>query len=375
MAGIYLHIPFCKQACHYCDFHFSTSTKNQDKVVDAMEKEIELRQDYLQDKSIETIYFGGGTPSLLSKSQLEKLLLKIHSVYDVEQDVEITLEVNPDDLNAEKLFELKQAGINRLSIGIQSFFNRDLTFMNRSHNVSQAIECVKNAQKVGFDNITIDLIYGIPNQTNEEWERNLLQAINLNVQHISSYCLTVEPKTALAHMVKKKQVIQVTDEVAEQQFNMLVQVLGDNGLEQYEISNFAKEGFISQHNSNYWRGVKYIGVGPSAHSFDGHSRQWNVANNNLYLKALENDKLDFEKEILTENQRYNEYILTSLRTKWGTNENFIFNNFDQKMTNFFKKESKKQQKEGFLLKNDENYVLSAKGKFLADRLASDLFYL
>ena len=210
MAGIYLHIPFCKQACHYCDFHFSTSTQNQDNVVDAIIAEIELRQEYLKDKSIETIYFGGGTPSLLTQEQVKKLLDKIRIVYTVDQNAEITLEANPDDLNHIKLEQLKQAGINRLSIGIQSFIERDLSFMNRSHTKDQAIKCVANAQTMGFNNITIDLIYGVPNQTNEEWRNNLRQAISLNVQHISSYCLTVEPKTTLAHMVKKKQVFQST---------------------------------------------------------------------------------------------------------------------------------------------------------------------
>ena len=375
MAGIYLHIPFCKQACHYCDFHFSTSTQNQDKVVDAIIAEIELRQGYLKDKSIETIYFGGGTPSLLTQEQVKKLLDKILIVYTVDQNAEITLEANPDDLNHIKLEQFKQAGINRLSIGIQSFIERDLSFMNRSHTKDQATKCVANAQAMGFNNITIDLIYGVPNQTNEEWRNNLRQAISLNVQHISSYCLTVEPKTTLAHMVKKKQVLQVTDEVAEKQFKMLIETLAENGFEQYEISNFAKDGFISLHNSNYWKGVEYIGLGPSAHSFDGTSRQWNVANNNRYMKSLENGKLDFEREILTEEQKYNEYILTALRTKWGIDENEIIQRFSLKISDFFQKEVKKHQNDGFLTQNEKLFVLTKKGKFLADRIASDLFYI
>ena len=375
MAGIYLHIPFCKQACHYCDFHFSTSTQNQDKVVDAIIAEIELRQGYLKDKSIETIYFGGGTPSLLTQEQVKKLLDKVRIVYTVDQNAEITLEANPDDLNHIKLEQLKQAGINRLSIGIQSFRERDLFFMNRSHTKDQAIKCVANAQALGFDNITIDLIYGVPNQTNEEWRKNLLQAISLNIQHISSYCLTVEPKTTLAHMVKQKQVFQVTDEFAEKQFYMLIETLAENGFEQYEISNFAKDGFISLHNSNYWKGVEYIGLGPSAHSYDGTSRQWNVANNNRYMNSLENRKLDFEREILTEEQKYNEYILTTLRTKWGIDENEIIQRFSLKIIDFFQKEVKKHQNDGFLTQNEKLFVLTKKGKFLADRIASDLFYI
>ena len=375
MAGIYLHSPFCKQACHYCDFHFSTSTQNQDKVVDAIIAEIELRQGYLKDKSIETIYFGGGTPSLLTQEQVKKLLDKVRIVYTVDQNAEITLEANPDDLNHIKLEQLKQAGINRLSIGIQSFRERDLFFMNRSHTKDQAIKCVANAQALGFDNITIDLIYGVPNQTNEEWRKNLLQAISLNIQHISSYCLTVEPKTTLAHMVKQKQVFQVTDEFAEKQFKMLIETLAENGFEQYEISNFAKDGFISLHNSNYWKGVEYIGLGPSAHSYDGTSRQWNVANNNRYMNSLENRKLDFEREILTEEQKYNEYILTTLRTKWGIDENEIIQRFSLKIIDFFQKEVKKHQNDGFLTQNEKLFVLTKKGKFLADRIASDLFYL
>ncbi len=375
MAGIYLHIPFCKQACHYCDFHFSTSTQNQDDIINAIISEIELREGYLKDKLIETIYFGGGTPSLLTGGQVKKMLDKIREVYSVGQNAEITLEANPDDLNYIKLEQLKQVGINRLSIGIQSFIERDLSFMNRSHTKDQATKCVSNAQAIGFDNISIDLIYGVPNQTNEEWRNNLRQAISLNIQHISSYCLTVEPKTTLAHMVKKKQVLQVTDEVAEKQFKMLIETLAENGFEQYEISNFAKGGFISLHNSNYWKGVEYIGLGPSAHSFDGNSRQWNFANNNRYMKSLENANLDFEREILTEEQKYNEYILTNLRTKWGLDENQIIQRFSLKISDFFQKEVKKHQKDGFLIQNQKLFKLTNKGQFLADRIASDLFYI
>jgi len=375
VAGIYLHIPFCKQACHYCDFHFSTSTQNQDDIINAIISEIELREGYLKDKLIETIYFGGGTPSLLTGGQVKKMLDKIREVYSVGQNAEITLEANPDDLNYIKLEQLKQVGINRLSIGIQSFIERDLSFMNRSHTKDQATKCVSNAQAIGFDNISIDLIYGVPNQTNEEWRNNLRQAISLNIQHISSYCLTVEPKTTLAHMVKKKQVLQVTDEVAEKQFKMLIETLAENGFEQYEISNFAKGGFISLHNSNYWKGVEYIGLGPSAHSFDGNSRQWNFANNNRYMKSLENANLDFEREILTEEQKYNEYILTNLRTKWGLDENQIIQRFSLKISDFFQKEVKKHQKDGFLIQNQKLFKLTNKGQFLADRIASDLFYI
>lgn len=374
MAGIYFHIPFCKKACHYCDFHFSTTTKNKQAIVDAMLIELEQRKNYLPNQDISTIYFGGGTPSLLSSDQLIQLLKKVSELFDVDLSAEITLEANPDDLTEEKLKELKSIGINRLSIGIQSFYDRDLQWMNRSHNADQAMDCVRTAQDLGFENITIDLIYGIPNQTIEEWQSNLDKAIALNVPHISSYCLTVEPKTALAHKVKNQEVKIVEDEVAEIQFRMLIKTLSENGFEQYEISNFAKDVYLSKHNSNYWKGEHYLGIGPSAHSFNGISRQWNVANNNQYVKAVEQNLPCFEVEVLTKEQQYNEYILTTLRTKWGVDEDYIFDHFGQKMIDYFKKSSKNYRESEFLLKNGSTNILSEKGKFLADRIASDLFY-
>lgn len=375
MAGIYVHIPFCRKACHYCDFHFSTTTNRQQEMVDYLTKELVLRKDYLDQQPISTIYFGGGTPSLLTAEQLSQILTQIQTTFQVVEDVEITLEANPDDLSKDKLTQLKNSGINRLSVGIQSFIDRDLIWMNRSHSVSQAKQCITDAQSIGIRNITIDLIYGIPQQSEDEWKQNLEIALSMDVQHISSYCLTVEPKTALAHMVKNKQVKQVEDEVAEQRFNVLIDTLADHGFEQYEISNFALAGYESKHNTNYWRGIHYLGIGPSAHSFDGKSRQWNVANNNIYISSIAENKVHFEEEQLTEIQQYNEYILTTLRTKWGINKGHIMTNFSKDIVDFFKREAQKQQKSGFLNESKDSYLLASKGKFLADRVASDLFYI
>ncbi|MDA9563393.1 radical SAM family heme chaperone HemW [Flavobacteriales bacterium] len=375
MAGIYVHIPFCKKACHYCDFHFSTTTNRQQEMVDSISKELVIRKDYLNQQPIETIYFGGGTPSLLTAAQLNQIINQINTSFNVVEDAEITLEANPDDLCKEKLIQLKKAKINRLSVGIQSFIDRDLKWMNRSHSATQAKQCITDAQEIGINNITIDLIYGIPQQSESEWQQNLGTALSLGIQHISSYCLTVEPKTALAHMVKKKEVKQVQDEVAAHQFTTLIDTLAAHGIEQYEISNFSVPGCESKHNTNYWRGVHYLGVGPSAHSFDGNSRQWNVANNNKYLSSIAENTVNFEQEELTEIQKYNEYVLTTLRTKWGIDKKYVLTQFSNEIVDFFQKEAQKQIKNGVLNKIDHHYVLTAKGKFLADRIASDLFYI
>jgi len=373
MAGIYIHIPFCKKACHYCDFHFSTSLKNKEALVTALCKEIELRKDYMGSKNISTIYFGGGTPSLLSKEELDKILNTISNHFTVATDAEITLEANPDDLTEEKIAELKQAGINRLSIGIQSFVDEHLALMNRSHNAKQAIDAVKNAQKAGIKNISIDLIYGLPDLPINKWRDNIEQAFNLGVPHISAYCLTIEKKTALNHMVQKKQITLPNDAETSEQFYMLIEESVKHGFTHYEISNFGKEGMYSRHNSSYWKNESYLGIGPSAHSYNGSSRQWNISNNALYIKGIEAGEAVFEIENLTEADKFNEYVMTGLRTIWGINLDYVKTSFGEDILQELIQDSKPYIDSGYMQQNRENVTLTQKGKLIADKIASDLF--
>lgn len=374
MSGIYIHIPFCKQACTYCDFHFSTSTKNKEELVRAIVAEIELRKNYLSNKHIQTIYFGGGTPSILNEKDVFLILDKLYKTYTVSNDAEITLECNPDDLNNEKLKELKRLEINRLSIGLQSFDDAELKWMNRAHTAQESESSVKRAQDRGFENITIDLIYGSKFSTLQNWKKTLDKAISLDVQHISSYNLTIEDKTKLGHDFKHQKEQAIDDEKSAELFLEMVERLERNKFIQYEISNFGKEGFFSRHNSNYWKGEHYIGLGPSAHSFDGSSRQWNIKNNNLYIKYInETNNEYFEREELSETERFNEYILTSLRTIWGVDANYLKQNFKAEFyKNFETVANQYIQKEHLTLTNN-CYTLTNSGKLLADRIASDLF--
>jgi oxygen-independent coproporphyrinogen-3 oxidase len=374
MSGIYIHIPFCKQACNYCDFHFSTSLNNKANLVSSIIKELDYRINYLPDKKIETIYFGGGTPSLLSEKETHLILEKIHKLYDVSSAPEITLECNPDDLSTAKLQELKSLNINRLSIGLQSFDEEELKWMNRAHTASESEASVKRAQDKGFENITIDLIYGSKFSNLSNWKTTLNKAIALDVKHISSYNLTVEEKTKLGHDVTKKKEQLIDDEKSAELFLEMVERLQKSNFIHYEISNFGKENFFSKHNSNYWKGSYYLGLGPSAHSFDGESRQWNVSNNNSYIQKISaNDAGYFEKEILTENNRFNEYILTSLRTIWGVNLDYLSAHFNADFVSTFKKEVALFIKDETITLKDNAYILTNKGKLLADKIASDLF--
>lgn len=374
MSGIYIHIPFCKQACNYCDFHFSTSLKNKAELVNSILTEIELRKNYLSDKNIQTIYFGGGTPSLLNERETFLILEKIFRTYNVSNDAEITLECNPDDLSEQKLKELKRAEINRLSIGLQSFNEEELKWMNRAHTARESEDCVKRAQDKGFENITIDLIYGSKFSTLGNWKNTLNKAIELQVQHISSYNLTIEDKTKLGHDFKLKKEAAIDDEKSSEMFLEMVERLERNGFIHYEISNFGKEGFFSQHNSNYWKGVHYIGYGPSAHSFDGTSRQWNIPNNNTYIKHIhEGSDKYFEKEILTEKERFNEYMLTSLRTIWGIDSNYLKQQFNEEYIKSFLNQVEVYLKDESMILKNNAYILTNKGKLLADRIASELF--
>jgi len=373
MAGIYIHIPFCKQACHYCDFHFSTSLQNKSSFLNALKKEIALRKKYLENETISTIYFGGGTPSLLSKIELMDIFDTLNQHFMIHPEAEITLEANPDDLTELKINELKDTPINRLSIGIQSFYDEDLKLMNRAHSSEEALKAVKVAVENGFENIAIDLMYGIPTLTHHNWRNNLQIAFALNIKHISAYCLTVEPKTALAHQVKTGSVKNVDEQHSSEQFEIMLEAMHKNDFVQYEISNFCKEGAYSKHNSSYWLKEKYLGLGPSAHSFNGSSRQWNVSNNALYIQSLDKGELNFEKEELTINQCYNEYILTSLRTIWGIDLDYLEQAFGSRYLSFFITDAEPYIQSGHVLNEEKKIYLSDKGKLIADKISSDLF--
>lgn len=373
-AGIYIHIPFCKQACHYCDFHFSTSLKKKEEMIAAIIKEIGLRKNELGNTVIQTIYFGGGTPSVLSNEEIHGIIKAVYDNFTVVPEPEITLEANPDDLSPARIADLSESPVNRLSIGIQSFFEEDLKLMNRAHNVKQAEECIAEAVKY-FDNISIDLIYGIPDMSNKRWLTNIEKALSYGVPHISSYALTVEPKTALSTFIQKGLVAPPSDEVAQEHFLLLAECLASHGFIHYELSNFGKQGYFSQNNTAYWLGKKYLGIGPSAHSYNGSSRSWNIANNTLYLKSMQNNELPSETEILTMTDRYNEYVMTGLRTIWGVSAARVKNEFGTLYYDYLHKQSKHFITNGLLYFDDGVLKTTPKGKFLADGIASDLFFI
>lgn len=375
MAGIYVHVPFCKQACHYCDFHFSTSVKTKPAVLHGMVEEMKLRADYLKGETVSTLYFGGGTPSILKAQELQTLIETAKSIFPFEKEIELTLEANPDDISQEKLEAWKASGVNRLSIGIQSFDDKNLQWMNRAHNSHEALQCIEWAHELAFDNISIDLIYGLPNLKNEEWEAELKKAIGLGIQHISAYCLTVEPDTALGHWVKSGKQKPIDEDAANKQFQRMVEVLSQAGFEQYEVSNFAKKGFESKHNTAYWLGVPYVGIGPSAHSFNKVSRAWNVSNNPNYSKKLAEGVLPITIEVLSKEDKFNEYLMTALRTKWGLNFGKILSEFDFDFkTHFATQIESLFEKEHAVLTTD-GIRLTKKGLFFADGIASDFFIL
>ena len=374
MSGIYIHIPFCKQACHYCDFHFSTSLKKKDEMVLALAKEIALRATEFKDEVVETIYFGGGTPSILEIQDLRFLIDEVYRNYTVAENPEITVEANPDDLTEIRIIELSQNKINRLSIGIQSFFEDDLKLMNRAHNSAEAKKCLEIATQY-FDNISIDLIYGVPGMSNEKWMQNIETALSFNVPHISSYALTVEPKTALHSFIQKGIIPPPDDEVAQKHFHLLVDKLEQNGFIHYELSNFGKSTYLSKNNSSYWLGKKYIGIGPSAHSYNGISRSWNISNNTLYLKSISENILPSETETLTKTDRYNEYVMTGLRTIWGISLDRIEREFGKTYLDYLNKQSYNYIEDHFLFVDDNILRTTKIGKFLSDGIASDLFML
>lgn len=381
MAGIYIHIPFCRSACTYCNFHFLVSHKYIESYVQALTTEIKLRNEYLMPfcgiedgkPIIHTLYFGGGTPSQLSIAQLTAILATIKESYSFKQDIEITFETNPDDLSKDYLEALYNIGINRLSIGIQSFNAEDLQYLNRVHTSQKAIESILLAKTAGFNNITIDLIYGIPTSNEKIWKQNIETFLSLDIPHLSAYCLTVEPKTILDYKIRKKATTSPDEILAIQQFKFLLEFMQSRHYHHYEISNFAKEGFHSQHNTAYWKGLPYLGLGASAHSYNGYSRQWNINNTTEYIKSINENILPFERECLTPNDKYNEYILTNLRTSWGCDLDEVYKRFGRDYYELLRDKMEPFINKGMLHLKDQKLLLSGEGKLIADAITSELF--
>ena len=376
MAGIYIHIPFCKSKCNYCDFYSETThNKNTiDSYIIALQKEIDLRISYLQNSKIETIYFGGGTPSVLSANQINTIFDKINDSFTISKNLEFTFEANPDDINLSYLKNLKKhTKINRLSIGLQSFFDDDLKLMNRRHNVLQSKKAIRDAQKVGFDNISGDLIYGLPKMTTQKWEQNLNAFFELNLQHLSAYHLTYESGTMFYKWLKNKNISEISENKSIEQFEVLMKKAEENNFIHYEISNFGKTNYLSKHNSNYWNRAKYMGLGTSAHSYNGQEREWNISNLNKYVNSIFENKLPSEKEILSSQDKLNEYIMTSLRTSEGVNFDYLKTNFEQKEVLDIETKLNKKLETEFIQKTNNFYSLTKKGQFISDSIILDLF--
>lgn len=371
MAGIYIHIPYCRKVCYYCDFHFTVSFRDVNPMLSAVIRELEERKDYLQGETVDTIYFGGGTPSAIDFDKIRLILDTIHKNYSISPTPEITLEANPDDLHPTYFRNIKAIGINRLSIGIQSFLERDLKWMNRRHSAEKSVESVKFAYEHGFENINIDLIYGIPGLTREEWRYNLDQFFKLHIPHLSAYHLTIEPKTVFGVRKKRGQFAEITEDESVAQFEILLEETAKNGYLHYEISNFAREGFFSRHNLGYWENKIYLGAGPSAHSFDGSTRRWNTKSHTEYIRKAGTGEKYYEEEILTPDERFNDYILTRLRTMWGINIPEIEKNFGNSYASDVQKTAREYSY--YLVMEKDNIRLNNKGKFIADRIASEFF--
>lgn len=364
MSGIYIHIPFCKQVCYYCDFHFSVSLKLKSRLIENLNKELIQRKDYLKNQNVETIYFGGGSPSVLDKDEIKRLLKTIQDNYKVVSQPEITFEANPDDLTREYIQDLRENQVNRLSIGIQSFEDVDLKLMNRRHTALEAENCIKLCKEAGFSNINIDLMYGIPGMSLETWEKNLKTAFSLGVQHLSAYHLIIEPQTVFGYYLRKKSLFPVDENTSVEQYRILLRETLKQGYIHYEISNFALEGCFSKHNCNYWNGTTYLGIGPSAHSFNGISRQWNCANNSRYIEGMEKGFKISEKEILDEKAKFNDYMLTSLRTMWGADLDYIGRHFGQNTVDYCLKTAEKFGSS--IVKTDNKLILTDEAKFISD---------
>ncbi|WP_372774548.1 radical SAM family heme chaperone HemW [Mangrovibacterium sp.] len=375
MAGIYIHIPFCKTKCHYCDFYKSTDFASRPDFLTALHLEIASRKNEILGEEIESIYFGGGTPSVLKVAEISGIVERIASVYSVSPQAEITMECNPDDLTADYLGELKASPVNRLSIGTQSFNDRDLKSMNRRHNGKQAVNAVSEAQKAGFSNISIDLIYGLPQQTLEAWIDNVEQAIALNVQHISAYHLTYHEGTVFYDYLKNGKIKELPDELSFDQFKWLKSALEKAGFEHYEISNFACNGLYSKHNKAYWERKAYLGFGPSAHSFDLKTRRWNVSSLRNYLEAFEQRKPNWETEVLSQQDQYNDYVITSLRTQWGISDHYLLTNFEPRFEKHFKAEAQQFITSNHLVVEEGTYKLTTEGLFISDRIMEQLLFI
>ncbi len=373
MAGIYIHIPFCKSKCAYCNFFSLASESKINDYVEALKKEIVLRKNYLGGETVKTIYFGGGTPSLLSVKNIEEILELLNKNYEIVSSPEITLEINPDTIDREKMSSLKKIGVNRKSVGIQSFDDEDLRYLGRRHDSRHAMQVLEDLKQTDFEKITLDLIYGMPTLTEEKWNKNLDIFFSTGITHLSAYALTVEPKTILGQRIEKGELQSVSEEETIRHYNILVERTKGNGFEHYEISNFAKEGFRSQHNSIYWRDEKYLGLGPSAHSYDGKSRQWNISNLTKYIQLVGDAELFYEKEILSTEDKFNEYVMTSLRTSWGCDIEKIERDYGKSYAHHFLKNIKKYLENGEMLKENNTYSLSEEGKLFADGIAADLF--
>ncbi len=373
MAGLYVHIPFCKQVCHYCDFHFSTNQQVKTELVEQIAHELLLQKDYLQGEPLETIYLGGGTPYLLAAAELDILFSAIHKNYKVSTTPEITVEANRDDLTPEKLRELKPFGVNRLSIGIQSFDEAVLRFLNRAHTANEAVECVELARNAGIKNISIDLIYSIPGQPEEVLKKNLDKAFALLPTHISAYSLTIEEKTVFGKWAKQGKLVAMDDDKATAQFELVMDSLTRQGYQHYEISNYCLPGYESKHNTSYWQQKKYLGVGPSAHSFNTLSRQFNINNNHLYIKNIKEGKVPFEREILTTQNKINEYLFTSLRTKHGCSLTLLANQYGHDLLKVNDHYISQLLKKELITLTGDTIILTRAGKLLADQIASDLF--
>ena len=371
MAGIYIHIPFCKQACNYCNFYFSTSLHFKDKLIDALIKEIDLQKNYLNGETVSSIYFGGGTPSILSSNEIQKILIKIQETFELDKTMEITLEGNPDDLSIQKLHALYEIGINRLSIGTQSFIEEDLRFMNRVHSAKEALQCIKDASKVGFRDLSIDLIYGSPSQSISSWKKNLETLQELDINHLSSYALTVEENTPLYHLIRKGKYPAVDENLAAIHFEILQEWAYKYDWNHYEISNLSRGDNYSKHNTSYWQGKTYLGLGPAAHSYNGTSRQWNLSNIKKYIDGVEANQVPFELEILNKSNQFNETIMTGLRTIWGVDKALLAQKFPDYYGNFEKQVE--QINPSWIHNSRDNLRLSDQGRFYADGIASDLF--
>lgn len=374
MASLYIHIPFCKQACNYCNFHFSTQLQYAAEMINSITLEMKLRKHELPDEPLQSIYVGGGTPSILGDDLLHQLFNAIYATFKVEPNAEITIEANPDDITPEKLNAIKQTPVNRFSMGVQSFFDEDLKWMNRAHKANEAERSIKLIQDFGFDKISIDLIYGGPTLSNENWAKNLAKINELGLNHVSAYCLTVEPQTALQHHINKGKLPALDEEKAAEQFNMMIEQLGCFGFEQYEISNFARNKEYAVHNTSYWQNKPYLGVGPSAHSFNGKQRRWNIANNQVYMKQLAQQILPLEIETLTTANRINEYIMTGLRTIWGCSWQEISSRFGEQYYAELKHKIEPYINQQQIVDDGINFKLTTQARILADGIASDLFF-